>query len=334
MIKILKKYKYPVIILIIICLILFGVFSYLNKKNDEQIEARALKALEKEESSEIYEAYKKLIPHFIIYEAYVNGKPLEFIRLGMDSAFRIDGSSQYYVPYYALEKSEAVIGYGIWWDITFEDLFSRMYERPSYAFDCAIEESPDKNTHPLCHFEPECIGTDKCILPWLTSTGKIHNFSSKLKQLNLEKKPIYIRFDTGAEGVPHIFDDILANSDYITGLNFVIHCDDKEKTILIEKLLSQIEKNFILIARHTHYKHGALFEVPNTKGYYGQGISLTYINRNLVDSYHIKLNQDTFDFKYDGSLCYVIHTDIPLYKYIPYVIKTSINDVIYEIKQK
>lgn len=328
-VAIFKKKKYLIILfLLIIFLASFGLFLYSDKKNNAQIERETLQNLRENADESIYEPYKKLIPHFIIYEAFVNHKPLDFIRLGFDFG------SQYYVPYYALEKSDAVIGYGIWYDISFEDYFSQKYEKPSYAFDCGIDDYPYKGTHPLCHFDSECIGTDKCVLPWLKSTKKVHKFSEKLKQLNLEKKPIYIRFDTGAEGVPNIFDDILANSEYITGMDIVIHCDDREKTILIEKLLAQIEKDFIPVARHTHHCHGTKFRMPNTKHYFALGMSLSYVNRKLVDNYRIKLNQDTDNFEYDGSLCYQIRSDILLYKYIPYVVKTTVKDLVTKTKQR
>lgn len=326
MIKFFKKYKYFIILpLLLVLSVKLGIFSYEDNKINKQFDYETTEIMISQKS-DVYEPFKKLIPHFIVYKAYVNFKPIEFVRLGLDA------SSQYFVPYYALEKSDAVIGYGVLHDIDFEDWYSREYNRPSYAFDCGISESPRDDTTPLCHFASECLGTDECILPWLKSSKKIHTFPEKLKELNLEKKPIYVRFDTGAEAVPHIMDDILANSDYITGISFVIHCDDGKTTALMEKLLPEIEKNFILVARHTHPCHKLKFQVPKTRHYFGMGMSLSYVNRNLVDSYHIKLNQDTNDFDYDGSLLFLIRSDIMLYHYIPYVLKTSMNDFVYEIK--
>lgn len=317
-----RKNIFLIILLLLILSGTIGFYSYEDNKKNAEIEFRTLEKLD----DKVYFPFLKLIPHFIVYKAFVDHKPLKFIRLGLDA------SSHYFVPYYALEKSEAVIGYGIWQDIEFENTFSEKYNKPSYAFDCGISKSPKKNMSPLCHFEPECLGTDKCVLPWQTSTKKVHTFPEKLKQLNLEKKPIYVRFDTGAESIPHILDDVLANSDYITGMNIVVHCDDGKTTVLVEKILSDIEKNFILVSRNTHHGHGLKFQVPNTKHYFGMGMSLTYVNRNLVDSYHIKLNQDSNDFEYDGTPYSLIRSDILLYKYIPYVVKTSINDFVYELK--
>lgn len=323
-----KKYKYIVIILLFVVLaVKLGIFLYEENKRDAEVDIKTTELFKSKGLADVYEPYKKLIPHFIIYEAYANFKPLKFVRMALDE------SSQYYVPYYALEKSDALIGYGIWHDIDFEDYFSREYNRHSYAFDCGIEESPEEDISPLCHFEPECLGTDECVLEELTSTQKVHQFPEKLKQLKIEKIPIYVRFDTGAERVPHILDDVLAHSDYITGFSFVIHCDDAKSTVLLEKILSEIEKDFILVARYTHHNHKiAAFQVPKTKQYFGMGMSLTYVNRKLVDAYHIKLNQDTNDIDYDGSLCYLTRSDVLLYRYIPYVIKTTFNDFVYEIK--
>jgi len=106
----------------------------------------------------------------------------------------------------------------------------------------------------------------------------------------------------------------------------------------IDKLLSEIEKDFILVARCNHAWHlmweHSIFKITNTDDYFAKGVSLTYINKRLVDSYHIKPNQSTFDFDYDGDSDYIINSDVLLYRYIPYVVKSSVKDFYEQTKRK
>ncbi len=260
--------------------------------------------------------YRKLLPHFIMYNATANKKPLKFFKLGWIE------STVYIVPYHALEKSEALIGYGILDDISFEERYSKLFNKPSYAFDCGTESI--SINEPKCTFQSECIGTDEYVLPQLTSSKKIHSFSKKLKELGLENKPIYIKMDiAGAE--PFVIDEILKHSKNITGISIVVHCDESSQIPLVVEMLKKFDKDFVLVIRQTHYLHQKLHPVymhlPNTKKQFGRAMSLTYINKNIIDSYHIRLNQNSSSLKWDGNQEYLTESDILLYKYIPYLIK-------------
>ena len=215
-----------------------------------------------------------------------------------------------------------------------------MYNKPSYAYDCGLPNGiPFYSVNSLCTFETECLGTDKYIV-WdeMASSRKIHLFLDKIKAVGIADKNLYIRFDTGAEVENGILDDILSHSDYITGISIVVHCDDKKAIEQIDKLLSEIEKDFILVARCNHAWHlmweHSIFKITNTDDYFAKGVSLTYINKRLVDSYHIKPNQNTFDFDYDGDSDYIINSDVLLYRYIPYVVKSSVKDFYEQTKRK
>ena len=319
--------KFIILLLVFLISISLVIFYYWDKKHTNNLDVSYYSDTI-DLPPKFYYNFKKLLPHFIIYQAYADGEPLRFIRLGMDR------SSYYFAPYYAFEKADALIGYGVFFDITFEDDFSNIYNKPSYGFDCGIPIGYVRPKNPKCIFENECIGTDDFILPGQKSSKKIHSFNTKLKQLNLVNKPIYLRFDTGVELVPGIFDEILENADYITGINLVIHYNHASDYEGLDELMTKIEKNFVLVSRFTHSCHSNKFKVTYTKGFLGQGMSLSYINKNLLDFYYIKPNQNSYNINFDGSPYHLIHSDILLYRFIPYVIKTSIREFAEQIKRK
>lgn len=318
-----KKVKKIILIFVAVIFICLGLLKI------DQLHTRYLDNLYYERwalDKGIYYNYKKLIPHFIVYQAYADGQPLKFVRLGVDK------TSQYFLPYLALEKSAAMVSYGICCNISVEEAYSKMYGKKSWGFDCGVPSVDVSN--PLTTFVSECLNTDKYMIDDQISSKHLHRFPDKMKELHLDDKPIFIKFNTGAEVEPGIFDDILAKPENITGFDIVIHCDDAEGTLQIEKFLSQIEKDFILVARYIHMNHNKKFEIPNTRYYFGQGVCLTYINKDLVDYYYIKPNQDTNNFEYDGSIYYILPSDVLLYRYPFYVAKSTIKDFFEQIYRK
>ena len=89
-----------------------------------------------------------------MYDAFSHDNaPIKLVRHGKE----YDGG--YVVPTIALEKADALMGYGIDTDISFEDEFSRIYQKPSFGFDCGIEGI--KTNHELTTFVRQCIANDK-----------------------------------------------------------------------------------------------------------------------------------------------------------------------------
>jgi len=227
-------------------------------------------------SSKNVRYFNKIRRMLLIYDAIIGNNTLEFIRLGKEN----DGG--YVVPIVALETADVLMGYGIATDISFERDFSKLFNKPSYGFDCGVENINTGDSN--CHFINECIGTSNYLYKSQASSGKISTYSEQIKNLKLSNKKIFIKMDIeGAEYI--VMNDILKYSKNITGIVIEIHYSN-EKEVL--KLLSSLSRNFILLHLHGNNccscKLTNKFPVPVV-------IELTYINKNLVSSYKFSKNQ-------------------------------------------
>jgi len=218
---------------------------------------------------------KRIKKRLLVYDAIIGNNTLEFIRLGKEN----DGG--YVVPKVALETADALMGYGIDNDISFERDFSKRFNKSSYGFDCGVKsiDTGDSN----CHFINECIGTSNYLYKNQVSSGRISTYSEQIRNLKLSNKKIFIKMDIeGAEYI--VMNDILKHSKNITGIFIEIHYSNKKKIL---KLLSSLNKNFILLHIHGNNcccKLTNEFPIPIVS-------ELTYINKNLVNSYKISKNQ-------------------------------------------
>ena len=225
-----------------------------------------------------------LLPELLLYNAYIDGKPLKLVQF--------DGASTYKVVLQAIEKSDALIGYGIGWTCDFEDIFKEMYSKPVYAFDCGVSEKD--NPCKKCSFESECIATDKYIVKGQTSSEKIHLFGDKLKELNLENKKIYLKMDiAGAE--KEVMPDILRYSDNITAISIVLHITTSKEIMESLELLKALNKDFVLVSR-SNISHNKGDKTDKYMKYIdGMDVYyvtvLSYVNKNIVDKYSLKLMQ-------------------------------------------
>lgn len=236
--------------------------------------------------------YNLLVPKLLVNKAFFNGKPLEFIIL----------KPSYVCPVIALEKSDALISYGVYEDMLAEEKFTEEYNKPSYSFDCGIADFKVPNEK--CHFESSCIGTDEFILKEENqkSSGNIHTFLQKLDELELANKKVFVKMDiAGAEG--HVLPDLIKNADNITGLSIVFRFKSAKEIYNDIAVLEQMKKDFILVARADHS-----FRSINKKrcrymsGDFSEVIVLSFINKNLVNSSYIDWNQtsiQTFDPDYN-----------------------------------
>lgn len=286
---VLKMLLITIILAFLILLLLIFVYEYNQKKNYAFMEFCKLAKVNEDYSynknTYFQKIYKIFEPHLLMNKVYLNGKELKMVR------FDSDITQSYTVPEIALEKADALIGYGIGPNISFENDFSKRYQKPSYAFDCSNrKELVDKKIEtPLCTFYEECIKTDRYIVQHPhygsnTKQHKIHSFDEKIEQLNLADKKIYVKLSIG--GAEYLaMPEILKYSDNITGLSIKLHLSDIHTLYSAIELLEDLEKNFILVHRSYLYLNGA-------------GITVSYINKNLVDKYYIPLNQSN-NIKYE-----------------------------------
>lgn len=234
-----------------------------------------------------YYNYGKMEEEFIsllrVYDIKNGNNNVNFIRFGKS----FDGG--YVVPTIALEKTDALLGYGIADDISFEEQFSARYNKPSYGFDCGISAIEIKNE--LCHFIPECIATDKLLYFNQASSKNISTFNQQLRILNLIGKKLFIKMDIeGAEyeAIP----EILQNAQNITSIVMELH--NLNEVLNLEKamhLLSEINKYFYLVHVHGNNCVRKGFDIKNVQGKLPDLLELTYINKNLVENAKISANQ-------------------------------------------
>lgn len=248
--------------------------------------------------------YSRLLPRLLVYKVKYDNKDLEFIK---------PSHNEYVIPTIALEKSDAFISYGIGDDADFEYVISQLYKKNLYAFDCGIENINKKNEY--IFFESECIGLDKYVLTekGQISSEKTHTFKEKLEELNLQDKKLFLKMDiAGAEF--DVLPDVIKYNKNIVGMSFVIRFYDSNKLIETEKLLKEIDKNFILVARN---------ELPGKKycscyfkkDHISPRISLTYINKEYINKKYIPFKQsynEKTDYKqlyYPGYCLYKFEMD-------------------------
>ncbi len=225
--------------------------------------------------------FDKIASMLVVYDAKVKDKPLNFIRLGKDN----DGG--YIVPVQALEVSEALLGYGIDNDISFERDFSQHFDKPSFGFDCGVKKIETGDSK--CHFCSECIGTSKYLYEHQTSSGFISSFSEQLQRLGLVNKKVFVKMDIeGAEF--EVMDDLLKYSQNITGMVLEIHILNTSLEKVLETI-SSLNRNFALVHLHGNNSSHSYFHTKCSIHPLPILMELTYINKNLLSFYEISKNQ-------------------------------------------
>jgi len=223
-----------------------------------------------------------------VYEARIGNKPLELIRLGKS----YDGG--YIVPVEAMKAADALMGYGIDKDISFEREFSQRLNRPSYGFDCGILGITTGD--PNCHFYRECIGSISFLYSNQKFYGIFTTFSEQLERLKLKNKKILLKMDIeGAEFAA--MKDVLKYANDITGIVIEIHYEKASFEDALN-LLSSLNDQFILLHIHGNNCSACkedLFTLPMV-------MELTYINKNLVSDYKI-INNKKFPLPIDEPNC-------------------------------
>lgn len=253
-----------------------------------------------------YECFEKmyhlLLPKLLVYKAIKNNKSLNDI-YKVSNAFSILDNS--------IISSDAILSWGIGEEneVAFEEFLATRYKIPIYLFDCGTEQETidrlstrykveNKN---IC-IQNECIGTDKYLVNGAKSSHKIHTFSQKLKELNLQDKKVYIKL-----GIPEpqeYIEDILKNKDNITAISVVVDMWSSKHCIDLLKLFNALNNDFALISRNPISKENSSskrinhnmdtiypkIKYINSKNAFHY--SLLYVNKKYIDSSYLPLNQN------------------------------------------
>lgn len=311
--------KYKKKILILLSVILFfvllyhlffiGQYFYLRHKGLSSIESCRQKYDEicslDEKVYDINEDYylmhHLILPELLLYKGIYNNKPLTFVSQNCPI--------NYIFPEEILNASDYVFSYGIGDRMYWEEITSQYYKKPMYAFDCGVRFKKSDIKSNYLTFCSECIGTDEFVLYNQTSSGEIHSVGSKLKELGITDKKVYLRF--GIPEIHKIMPDVLKNKDNITGITFLTDFWHPAYIIDTMEMLKQLNEDFVLVSRNFLYtinkdlKDG---KIKYTKGDWSIMLDLTYVNKNMLDSYYLPFNQSNYD---NGKpSCYIgFHVD-------------------------
>ncbi len=292
MIKKSLQQKLAILIIILPILIIFfyffeqtNKFLALSRINQERIiyldnEIEKIKI-----SQEIGDTtIEQLVEHLKVYNTY-NNNLNNLIRLGKNN----DGG--YVIPELALKESQALIGYGIRDDISFEEGYSNKYNNESFGFDCSIENIKTSNN--LTRFIPECIGTTKYLDLHVKKRDslKLGSFKQHIEKLNLRNKKIFVKMDI--EGAEYeTIPEILQHASNITGIALEIHFSDNVNQLnQALTLLKLLDKDFVLTHIHGCNCARRFFTHPNIEGRIPRVIELLYINKSIIDRYEVSSDQ-------------------------------------------
>lgn len=210
---------------------------------------------------------------------YEENSPLQFRRIGRD----FDGG--YVIPDIAIHKADAIFGYGISDDISFEEAVSSLFGKPSWGFDGTCP--PIKTNHPLCHFAAQCIVSGQT---YLRNPEGNATFAQQIEELGLKNKKLFIKMDI--EGNEYdTLPDILHHVQNITGIVLEIHFMKDSQIPQAIDLLKALNNLFHLV--HVHGNNCCLdhFISSNAKGRIPRVLELTYINKNLGFRYELSQDQ-------------------------------------------
>ncbi|MDP1614438.1 MAG: hypothetical protein Q8L68_01435 [Methylococcales bacterium] len=215
------------------------------------------------------------------YQAYETNGPLRLRRIGKDH----DGG--YVVAELALEQADIIMGFGIYDDSSFEEQASMIYGKRSYGFDGSV--LLQQPAHKLFHFSPLFLISHEETKKIQGRYSNAASFDDMIQIFHLEEKKLFIKMDIERSEYTTM-PDVLRHASKITGITFELHFGDDEDIPLALDLLKQIQKDFFLI--HVHGQNPCnRFSVSNVKGEIPRFLELSYINKHLVKSAELAVNQ-------------------------------------------
>jgi len=228
-------------------------------------------------SAEIAENEKIPLEEFVVqlksYDVFDKDGPIKLYRHGREN----DGG--YVVPEIAFVQADALIGYGVADDISFEEQFSDKYNKPSFGFDCGVDTIKINNKK--CTFVKECIANDKFVYTHQKSSGLFSSFDAQLKKLKLQDKKVFVKMDI--EGAEYeAFDGIFKHSSNVTGIVLELHFQSTQQILLATKLLANLQKDFYLIHVHGNNCCSKRFTTKYSSGEIPRVLEITFINKSLV----------------------------------------------------
>ena len=137
------------------------------------------------------------------------------------------------------------------------------------------------------------------------------NFKKQLKELKLEDKKIYVKINEGISEVD-VIPEIIEHYKHITGISFMIRLYNSNQIIELEKLLKQIEKNFILVSR-TELSDKKYCDCDYKNKDLATVISLTYINKEYADKKNLPFKQ-SYNEKTNYKQLYNLGNYIPKFE--------------------
>lgn len=276
---------------IVVTLILFTTLGVLTKqtfKLNKKVRQMGSKVIESNERIFRLENFlylplnETLVSYLKVYDVRDENGSLELIRHGKDN----DGG--YIVATKSFTEAEALLGYGIADDNSFEDDFSLKYNKPSFGFDCGVSESKGKSEK--FTFVRECIASDQFIYQNYNSNQNVNSFSNQINKLKLENKKLFVKMDI--EGAEYeAFTDIFKYSKNITGIALEIHLSDGVSRQKAVDLLKKLSDDFILIHVHGNNCCKPSFTTINSLGAIPDVLELSFINKFLTTNATLSENQ-------------------------------------------
>lgn len=297
------KYKRIIINLLLIILSLvviyylfyIGQYFYMRYKGISQIDECYKKYNEicsidrkvYEVNNDYYLMHHLILPNLLLYKVKYKNKPLTFITQNMPI--------NYIFPEEILKDTDYIFSYGIADRMYWEEIVSQYYKKPTYAFDCGVRFKESDIKSEYLTFCSECIGTDEFILYDQKSSGKVHSIGSKINELGIKDKKIYLRF--GIPELHRIMPDVLKNSDNITVITFLLDFWSPSYIVNTMKMLEMLNEDFVLVSRNFLYTRDEKLKngkIKYTDGEWSIMLDLTYVNKKLLDEYYIPLNQSSY----------------------------------------
>ena len=219
-----------------------------------------------------------------VFKAYDEQGEIKLIRVGRNN----DGG--YVVPEKSLLLADALMGYGIARDNSFEIAFAKNYAKPSYGFDCGGNRAKEK--YYLYKFVNECIGSDSSLYSNRRSSKRITSLTEQVTKFNLQGKKLFIKMDIEGSEYQALANILENNAKNITAIVFEFHDYPyrAEETI---KVLSSFNKDFVLLHIHPNNHLPLVFSAKNIKGSLPKNLELTYLNKSLTTRFE-KIKEKTY----------------------------------------